>query len=94
MDVKGAHFMKEDIALFDATFFNFTADVAGVSTDPPYKRWKTTDKVQIMDPQVRLQLESVYEAMESGVCFLIFLPSLPDPPLLLLYFNTRTSTEY
>jgi hypothetical protein len=30
MDVMGGHFMKEDIALFDAPFFNFTADVASV----------------------------------------------------------------
>lgn len=30
-NVKGAHFMKEDVGLFDAAFFGFTAEVASVS---------------------------------------------------------------
>ncbi|KAI0014964.1 putative polyketide synthase [Xylariomycetidae sp. FL0641] len=47
--VKGAHFLKEDVALFDAPFFNFTADVAST-----------------MDPEVRLQLETAYEALENA----------------------------
>ena len=29
--IKGGHFIKEDVALFDAAFFNFSADVAAVS---------------------------------------------------------------
>jgi len=31
MNVKGGHFMSEDIALFDASFFNFTTELASVS---------------------------------------------------------------
>lgn len=30
-NVKGAHFLKEDIALFDATFFSLSAEAASVS---------------------------------------------------------------
>ncbi|PYH87006.1 polyketide synthase [Aspergillus uvarum CBS 121591] len=45
----GGHFMDEDVALFDAGFFNLPADVASA-----------------MDPQLRLLLESVYEAMEDA----------------------------
>ncbi|PWY79152.1 polyketide synthase [Aspergillus heteromorphus CBS 117.55] len=48
-DVRGGHFMDEDLGLFDAPFFNFSAEMA------------TT-----MDPQFRLQLESVYEALENA----------------------------
>ncbi|OQE38549.1 hypothetical protein PENCOP_c008G00808 [Penicillium coprophilum] len=48
-NAKGGHFLDEDISLFDASFFNFTAEVANA-----------------MDPQLRMQLESVYEAMESA----------------------------
>ncbi|TQV94003.1 polyketide synthase [Cordyceps javanica] len=47
--IRGGHFLKEDPGLFDATFFNFTAETA------------TT-----LDPQFRLQLESVYEALENA----------------------------
>ncbi|TVY35171.1 Highly reducing polyketide synthase [Lachnellula subtilissima] len=36
MNVKGGHFMSEDIALFDASFFNFTAELAS-SMDPQYR---------------------------------------------------------
>ncbi|KAJ5154650.1 uncharacterized protein N7500_010089 [Penicillium coprophilum] len=48
-NAKGGHFLDEDISLFDASFFNFTTEVANA-----------------MDPQLRIQLESVYEAMESA----------------------------
>ncbi|RHZ65528.1 type I polyketide synthase [Aspergillus thermomutatus] len=48
-NVKGGHFLEEDIALFDAAFFNFSSEVAST-----------------MDPQFRLQLETVYEALESA----------------------------
>ncbi|KAH8745877.1 polyketide synthase [Hyaloscypha sp. PMI_1271] len=47
--VKGGHFMDEDPALFDASFFNMTTEVA-----------------RDMDPQHRLMLEIVYEALESA----------------------------
>ena len=30
MNVQGGYFLKEDIALFDASFFNFTSEVASV----------------------------------------------------------------
>ncbi|KAJ6443692.1 Lovastatin diketide synthase LovF [Purpureocillium lavendulum] len=47
--VRGGHFLNEDIGLFDAAFFNFSAETA-----------------QSLDPQFRLQLESVYEALENA----------------------------
>ena len=30
--VRGGHFMKEDISLFDASFFNLTTEAASVKT--------------------------------------------------------------
>ncbi|KAI1827695.1 hypothetical protein F4861DRAFT_492206 [Xylaria intraflava] len=48
-NVTGAHFLDEDVSLFDAGFFSFSADVAAA-----------------MDPQVRLLLETVYEASENA----------------------------
>ncbi|OTA56670.1 polyketide synthase [Hypoxylon sp. EC38] len=45
----GGYFLEEDVALFDAAFFNLSADVASA-----------------MDPQIRLLLESVYEAIEDA----------------------------
>ena len=45
----GGHFLKEDVGLFDAHFFNLSAETAAA-----------------LDPQFRLQLESTYEALESG----------------------------
>ncbi|KAH6623651.1 hypothetical protein F5144DRAFT_540013 [Chaetomium tenue] len=47
--VKGAHFLEEDVGLFDANFFGYSAETASS-----------------LDPQYRLQLESVYEAIESA----------------------------
>ncbi|KAJ6119127.1 hypothetical protein N7523_003407 [Penicillium sp. IBT 18751x] len=47
--VKGAHFLDEDIGLFDAAFFNYSAETAAA-----------------LDPQFRIQLESVYEALENA----------------------------
>ncbi|KAK8054270.1 hypothetical protein PG996_013571 [Apiospora saccharicola] len=47
--VKGGHFLDEDVAAFDAAFFNYSAEMA-----------------QVVDPQVRLQLESTYEALENA----------------------------
>lgn len=32
MNAKGAHFIQDDISLFDASFFNFSSEVASVST--------------------------------------------------------------
>ncbi|KAI5203359.1 putative polyketide synthase [Aureobasidium subglaciale] len=52
-EAKSAHFLSEDVSLFDASFFNFTAEVA-----------------QTMDPQFRLQLETVFEALESAALHL------------------------
>ncbi|KAL7625005.1 hypothetical protein AAE478_004219 [Parahypoxylon ruwenzoriense] len=49
MHVRGGHFLEEDIGLFDAGFFNFSAETAAA-----------------LDPQFRLQLESVYEALENA----------------------------
>ncbi|KAL3432034.1 putative polyketide synthase [Aspergillus tetrazonus] len=47
--VKGAHFLSEDVGLFDAAFFGYSGETAAS-----------------LDPQYRLQLESVYEALENG----------------------------
>ncbi|KAF2194360.1 putative polyketide synthase [Zopfia rhizophila CBS 207.26] len=47
--VRGGHFLQEDIAHFDAPFFNFSSELAAA-----------------LDPQFRLQLESVYEALENA----------------------------
>ncbi|KAI5866390.1 hypothetical protein GGS23DRAFT_556890 [Durotheca rogersii] len=47
--VVGGHFLKEDVAQFDAGFFNLPTDIATA-----------------MDPQIRLLLESVYEATEDA----------------------------
>ncbi|KAF3028235.1 t1pks [Penicillium rubens] len=47
--VKGAHFLAEDVGLFDAAFFGYSGETAAS-----------------MDPQYRLQLESVYEALENA----------------------------
>ncbi|KAL5042782.1 hypothetical protein BDW71DRAFT_210911 [Aspergillus fruticulosus] len=48
-NVRGGHFLQQDIALFDAPFFSFSAETAAS-----------------LDPQLRLQLESVYEALENA----------------------------
>lgn len=32
MNAQGAHFIEEDIALFDASFFSFSTDIAKAST--------------------------------------------------------------
>ncbi|KAI9661826.1 MAG: Type I Iterative PKS [Bathelium mastoideum] len=47
--IQGGHFLQEDIAHFDAPFFNFSSELAAT-----------------LDPQFRLQLESVYEALENA----------------------------
>ncbi|KAL4734357.1 hypothetical protein BDV11DRAFT_174852 [Aspergillus similis] len=47
--VRGGHFLEQDLGLFDAQFFSFSAETASS-----------------MDPQIRLQLESVYEALENA----------------------------
>jgi acyl transferase domain-containing protein len=49
LNVRGGHFLSEDPALFDANFFNLSAELAAS-----------------IDPQFRLQLETTYEAFESG----------------------------
>ncbi|KJZ78560.1 hypothetical protein HIM_01951 [Hirsutella minnesotensis 3608] len=46
---RGGHFLKEDVSLFDARFFNLPVELA-----------KATD------PQLRLLLETAFEALESG----------------------------
>ncbi|KAJ3480528.1 hypothetical protein NLG97_g8050 [Lecanicillium saksenae] len=46
---QGGHFLNQDVAACDISFFNFTPDVA-----------------KSMDPQVRVLLEMVFEALESA----------------------------
>ncbi|CAJ2514336.1 Uu.00g024550.m01.CDS01 [Anthostomella pinea] len=55
----GGYFMNEDVALFDAAFFNFPADVANERADAAIC-------TQTMDPQIRLLLEVVYESTEDA----------------------------
>ncbi|KAF4962500.1 hypothetical protein FSARC_9423 [Fusarium sarcochroum] len=59
--VKGAHFLQEDVGLFDAAFFGHSSEAAAS-----------------LDPQYRLQLESVYEALESGENIAFFKPIRPQ----------------
>lgn len=68
MHIRGGHFLQEDIAHFDAPFFNFSSDVAAVRTSSYELFLLRTDVlyVQALDPQFRLQLESVYESLENG----------------------------
>ncbi|OJJ49991.1 hypothetical protein ASPZODRAFT_109969 [Penicilliopsis zonata CBS 506.65] len=49
MNTHSGHFMKDDVFVFDAAFFNLTAEAASA-----------------MDPQLRMQLECVYETFESA----------------------------
>ncbi|RDW83572.1 type I polyketide synthase [Aspergillus mulundensis] len=49
LNIRGGHFLEQDLALFDAPFFSLSAEAASS-----------------MDPQIRLQLESVYEALENA----------------------------
>lgn len=58
--------MQEDIGLFDAAVFNISADVASVSQCFAANLGAESDKSQAMDPQLRLLMESVYKAIESG----------------------------
>ncbi|RHZ48345.1 hypothetical protein CDV55_100373 [Aspergillus turcosus] len=87
--VGGGHFLKQDIASFDASFFNISSHVASS-----------------LDPQYRLELEVVYEALESagiplekimgsdtstfgGIMFRDYHDSLSrDPDVLPRYFMT------
>ncbi|KAL3427635.1 hypothetical protein PVAG01_01144 [Phlyctema vagabunda] len=62
-NVRGAHFLEEDISLFDAPFFNISLEEA------------KTFAFKSMDPQLRLQLECTYEALESAG---ITLPSIAN----------------
>ncbi|KAM3425608.1 hypothetical protein BST61_g7555 [Cercospora zeina] len=48
-NIRGAHFLNEDVSLFDASFFNLSTEVASS-----------------MDPQIRLQLASTFEALENA----------------------------
>ncbi|KAL0933408.1 polyketide synthase [Colletotrichum truncatum] len=48
-NVVGAHFIQDDVSKFDASFFNFTSEIANA-----------------MDPQIRMLLESVFEASENA----------------------------
>lgn len=48
-NIHGAHFLTQDVAAFDAPFFNISAPEA-----------------KAIDPQQRLTLESVFQAMESA----------------------------
>ncbi|KAF5012109.1 hypothetical protein FDECE_1826 [Fusarium decemcellulare] len=48
-NAKGGHFLKQDVAAFDASFFSI----------PP-------TEAKSIDPQQRILMETVYEAMESG----------------------------
>ncbi|OLN86703.1 Lovastatin diketide synthase LovF 7 [Colletotrichum chlorophyti] len=57
-NVVGGHFIQDDVAKFDASFFNFTAEIASA-----------------IDPQIRMLLESVFEALENGSDTSVFMGS-------------------
>lgn len=61
--------MKGDVGLFDAHFFNLSAETAAVSRkfyNQSVHSELFSNSRQALDPQFRLQLESTYEALESG----------------------------
>jgi hypothetical protein len=61
--------LKEDIAAFDAPFFNISPLEAKVCVSiPEMSAAPDTQALQAMDPQQRLQLETAYEALENGMC--------------------------
>lgn len=67
--VRGGHFLEQDIAAFDAPFFGIptqTAIVSGHTELAPAVRRHQTNDQQALDPQLRIQLEVVYEALEDG----------------------------
>lgn len=64
-NVKGACFLDEDVANFDATFFNLPAETAAVSVSNNVMLM-STDTGQCLDPQFRLMLEGTYEAFENA----------------------------
>jgi Beta-ketoacyl synthase, N-terminal domain len=49
-NAKGAHFMKEDISLFDTSFFQFSTDVANVS-GPVDKHFSSSCNVRLWTPK-------------------------------------------
>ncbi|KAL4961115.1 type I polyketide synthase [Aspergillus stella-maris] len=49
LNVRGGHFLEQDLSAFDAQFFNLSAEAA-----------------KTLDPQIRIQLETTYEALENG----------------------------
>ncbi|VUC25637.1 unnamed protein product [Clonostachys rosea] len=60
---QGAHFLAEDIGNFDAAFFNLSTEIASGS----FCRINLAKMMrQCTDPQVRLVLEGVYEAVENA----------------------------
>lgn len=66
--MRGGHFLTEDVAKFDAAFFNFSSETASVRASVKEKKYGVTNSNKTLDPQIRLQLESVYEALENGMC--------------------------
>lgn len=64
-NVRGAHFLTEDLSLFDAPFFNMTPAEAAVSSRL-HQCITRTDVSKALDPQQRLLLECCYEAFENG----------------------------
>jgi hypothetical protein len=73
--------LTEDVSLFDAAFFNLSAETAAVGKFQILARPALQDMImnlqectayQSLDPQFRLQLETTYEALESGTQAILF----------------------
>jgi acyl transferase domain-containing protein len=66
-NVEGGHFFEEDLANFDAPFFNMTNYETAASWISPDKRLiSSINRAPALNPQLRLLLQGAFEALENG----------------------------